>query len=141
MAEVALWLSEASRITLLQPDKKSQEKTIDNIAESLLNMFNANTRPKVRDRVKSELAIIVQDATELLLMFTSSKALLITDWPAETRTYRKWMNDDLEHKYLAEETSNERCMVIRPALEKFGNADGENHDLSTVLFKPILFYF
>lgn len=111
---------------------------IDMLIDSLLNMLQ--TRPSDRhiEQARCVITEIVHDATELAIMFMSSKALLIPDWPNYELFGRLWHIQELDTHVLAYSETEDWGMVVRPGLEKYGNADGEKHDISTVLCKPAL---
>ncbi|XWW97180.1 hypothetical protein V2A60_005161 [Cordyceps javanica] len=114
---------------------------IDKIAVILLAMFPEETELELKPKVQAEATVMIRHATQLLATLMSSKALLIPAWPAPTPTCDSWRLEDFELRYLTDDTTEDRSLVIRPSLTKFGNADGENHNLSTTLFKPVLLFY
>lgn len=113
----------------------------DKVAASLFSMMQSVIKDVHQQQVKDTLGVIVHDATKLAMDFLASKALFIPDWPMQAQSRRIWNISDFYRENIAENQSSARFVVIRPALEKFGNADGENHEHSVVLCQPALVYY
>ncbi|KAM3463110.1 hypothetical protein NHJ6243_003552 [Beauveria neobassiana] len=113
----------------------------DDFAESIFAMFQPHPKSIHQSQIKDVLGVVVCDATELVMMFVSSKALLIPDWPRRELVSRDELATQFEIEHLPCNKSSARFIGIRPALLKFGNADGENHDVHVILCKPARLYF
>ncbi|KAM3481268.1 hypothetical protein MY8738_004524 [Beauveria namnaoensis] len=141
MAEFALWLSQGGEASTSQLDKELQQPMADEFAESIFAMFQSQPKTIHQDDIKEILGVAVYDATELAIMFMSSKALLLPAWPFRRPLGNDWPTTDFENERLPNVKLNDRFLVFRPALLKFGNADGENHDVHVILCKPARLYF
>lgn len=113
----------------------------DEFADTLLSMFYAREKEAALDQLKVPLQELIYKATELAGHFMSSKAFLMPDWPTRESEYKIWRGEEVEAVNWAENEAWERFLVIAPGLEKFGNADGEDHHLSVVLVQPRLLYY
>ncbi|EJP70071.1 uncharacterized protein BBA_00940 [Beauveria bassiana ARSEF 2860] len=141
IAEFALWLSQGGEASTSQLDKELQQPMADEFAESIFAMFQSQPKTIHQNDIKEVLGVAVYDATELAIMFMSSKALLLPAWPFHRPVENDWPTTDFENERLPNVKSNDRFLVFRPALLKFGNADGENHDVHVILCKPARLYF
>ncbi|KAM3436293.1 hypothetical protein MY4824_004444 [Beauveria thailandica] len=141
IAELALWLSQGSEAVTSQLDKELQQPMADEFAECIFAMFQSRPKPVHQGEIKEVLGVVVYDATELVKMFMSSKALLLPVWPGSQGFNRDWSTTDFENVYLPSDKCNARYIQLRPALVKRGNADGEKHDVSVILCKPACLYF
>ncbi|KAJ6779669.1 hypothetical protein PWT90_02717 [Aphanocladium album] len=139
--ELALWFAQGCEATTSQLDTACQQPMADELAETLFSMIHPDPQARYQREVKDILGVVIHDATELALGFMSSKALLIPDWPMEEQSNRVWTHEEFVMDNSTEDGSKERFVVIKPSLEKYGNADGEKHDLSRVLCHPVVLYF
>ncbi|OAA67547.1 hypothetical protein ISF_03723 [Cordyceps fumosorosea ARSEF 2679] len=140
-AKCAKWLSQAHHLAAVQPNEEVLAQVVHEFADTLLSMVLSKEQQKCRGQLKANLDNVVRLATDLTRLFLSSKALLVPDWPHHGSTYRQWTNSEIACEDSTEEESRNRYLVKSPALEKYGNADGENHHLSTVLRKPQIVYY
>ncbi|KAM3445450.1 hypothetical protein NHJ13734_000363 [Beauveria thailandica] len=141
IAELALWFSQGGQASTSQLDKKLQQPMADEFAESIFAIFQSRPKLVHQGEIKEVLGVVVYDATELVKMFMSSKALLLPVWPGSQGFNRDWSTTDFENVYLPSDKCNARYIQLRPALVKRGNADGEKHDVSVILCKPACLYF
>ncbi|KAM3543731.1 hypothetical protein ARSEF1564_003391 [Beauveria bassiana] len=141
IAEFASWSSQGGEASTSQLDKELQQPMADEFAESIFAMFQSQPKTLYQDDINEVLGVAVYDATELAIMFMSSKALLLPAWPFHRPLENDWPTTDFENERLPNVKSNDRFLVFRPALLKFGNADGENHDVHVILCKPARLYF
>ncbi|KAM3515000.1 hypothetical protein MY11210_001359 [Beauveria gryllotalpidicola] len=135
LAELALWFSQGDKAVTSQLDKELQQAMADDFAETIFTMFRSHPEPTCQAQIKEVLGVVVCDATELVKMFMSSKALLLPVWPRRKLFNRDSLASYFEIDHLPCNESNARFIRIRPALIKYGNADGEKHDISVVLCK------
>ncbi|KAM3449099.1 hypothetical protein MY3296_007214 [Beauveria thailandica] len=141
IAELALWLSQGSEAVTSQLDKELQQPMADDLAESIFAMFQPHPKPTHKDQIKEVLGLVVCDATELVMMFASSKALLLPGWPSGEVTNRDLLGTYFDIDHLPCNESKAKYVRTRPALIKYGNADGEKHNVRVVLCKSALLYF
>ncbi|KAM3501540.1 hypothetical protein MY10362_005468 [Beauveria mimosiformis] len=141
LAELALWLSEGSEAVTSQLDKELQQPMADDFAESIFAMFQPHPKSIHQDQIKEILGVVVCDATELVMMFMSSKALFLPAWPRRELFNRDMLDTDFDNDHLPCNESKAKCVETRPALIKYGNADGERHDDHVILCKSARLYF
>ncbi|KAM3561376.1 hypothetical protein MY1884_002387 [Beauveria asiatica] len=141
IAELALWLSQGSEAVTSQLDKELQQPMADDFAESIFAMFQPHPKPTHKDQIKEVLGVVVYDATELAIMFVSSKALLLPALPCGELLNEDLLGTYFDINHLPGNVSKGKYVDTRPALIKFGTADGEKHDVSVILCKSARLYF
>lgn len=137
-AKCASFLSNAADNPMLQPNR-SEHDMITQITNELFSTLEEEPDQQARRLIEQVLTQIVLNGILLAKLFMSSRPLLVPDWPLRGSKFRTWQLGEFEKLRIQRQTP--RRIVVKPALEKFGNAAGENLDQSILLCQPAVVFF
>lgn len=139
LKKLALSQIQLRGIPTLQLDEASLRKIAEGQASELLSLCCFEPGPNIREQITTMLAGIVKTALEVATLLMSSKALFLVVWPSKNCRFRTWKVPEVEI-LEGDPYDYTECTAVRPALLKWGNAEGEKYDQSMVVCPPIMVF-